>query len=199
MAIDTLYNVYNVVDPVAVCLNACVDAEYAKVVKPLPVNSVTTSLLSDYTTKVSGFFSNLMPSFGSYRSEDTKPELERKHAVMEAESHSVEEQAASRPKTRRQITSELDRAGLRRFERAEARMLALNPQGSIDFFLTAEGYSQYYDMLVSHASYWGDVRFATFVSLTAHKCSSTSLKTCLSGPHAASSEPRDLGDFEKEA
>ena len=69
-----------------------------------------------------------------------------------------------RPKTKRQFTSELDLAGLKRFQRAEARMLALNPQGSIDFYLSGEGFSQYWDMILSHASYWHDVRFATFVS-----------------------------------
>ena len=164
MAIDALYNIYNVVDPVAVCLNACVDAEYAKVVKPLQVTSVTDSLLSDYTAKAGGFFSNFMPSFGGSKMDETKLDSERKEDNPNVIGAVSAEQMTTRPKTKRQITSELDLAGLRRFERAEARMLALNPQGSIDYYLTAEGFSQYYDMLLSHASYWSDVRFATFVS-----------------------------------
>lgn len=171
MAIDSLYNIYNVVDPVAACLNACVDAEYSKIIKPLPINSVTSSLVADYTAKVSSFLGSLIPTFGGGKhAAATKPKqsgvaAESDAEKKEGEARAHEELKIQRPKTKRQVTSELDSAGLRRFERAEARMLALNPQGSVDFYLTAEGFSQYYDMLLSHASYWSDVRFATFVRL----------------------------------
>ena len=179
MAIDSLYNVYNTVDPIACCLNACVDAEYSKIVKPVPISSVTSSMTSGYTAAVSGFISSWMPSFGSSskgktddkaasngqpQSEDAgKSEQDREQKALEEDLKPRRPAMPSRPKTKRQITSELDRAGLRRFERAEARMLALNPQGSIDFYLSPEGFSQYYDMILSHASYWHDARFATFV------------------------------------
>ena len=124
-----------------------------------------TSVLADYTAKVSSFFGNLLPSFGNTKTDDPKSGPISDTAPADIGASDTHEPKIVRPKTKRQITSELDKAGLKRFKRAEARMLALNPQGSIDFFLTAEGFSQYYDMLLSHASYWADVRFATFVSL----------------------------------
>lgn len=180
MAIDSLYSVYNVLDPVAVALNAVVDAEYAKVIKPVAINSVTTSLLSDYASKASSFFSSLIPSFGAApsaalaagmpligttSSDKKKPaqEDEGLPATGKEDEAPAKRPALQRPKTKRQFTSELDLAGLKRFQRAEARMLALNPQGSIDFYLSGEGFSQYWDMILSHASYWHDVRFATFL------------------------------------
>lgn len=181
MAIDSLYNVYNVLDPVAVALNAVVDAEYAKVVKPVGINSVTSSLLSDYASKASSFFSSLVPSFGAAPSAALAAGMpligansgDKKKATQADEGHPANKEedevpakrpALQRPKTKRQFTSELDLAGLKRFQRAEARMLALNPQGSIDFYLSGEGFSQYWDMILSHAGYWHDLRLATFVS-----------------------------------
>lgn len=186
MAIDSLYNVYNIVDPVACCLNACVDVDYAKVVKPLPISSVTSSMLSEYTAKVSEFFSSLLPSWPSstdkashsdHHQQQQDPTASLKSpptsqmtggsAQDSANSNTQQQQQqrpAQRPKTKRQITSEFGTEELRRFERAEKRMLALNPQGSIDFYLTNEGFSAYYEMLISHASYWHDPRFTSFVS-----------------------------------
>jgi hypothetical protein len=180
MAIDSLYNVYNVLDPVAVALNAVVDAEYAKVVKPVGINSVTSSLLSDYASKASSFFSSLVPSFGAAPSaalaagmpligatpadKKKSTQADEAHPASKEEEVPAKRPALQRPKTKRQFTSELDLAGLKRFQRAEARMLALNPQGSIDFYLSGEGFSQYWDMILSHAGYWHDMRLATFVS-----------------------------------
>lgn len=181
MAIDSIYNIYNVLDPFACCLNACVDAEYAKIVKPVHISSVTSSMFADYTAKVSHFLGSLMPSIPSFgsstaasasntRKNDAELAKNNGDDGKSAEQRTLEEDIKPkrpampmRPKTKRQLTSELDKDGLRRFERAEARMLALNPQGSIDFDLQSEGFSQYYDMLLSHASYWTDVRFTTFV------------------------------------
>lgn len=173
MAIDNLYNVYNMVDPVACCLNACVDSEYAKIVKPQPVSTITSTLLSDYTGKVSTFLGSIMSTFGS--SSSTPPTQQRDHkdkAEEEEENQLVLQRTLTgedatkvqRPKTKRQATTEMDIRELRRFNRAEARMLGLNPQGTVDFYLSQEGFSEYYAMLLSHASYWSDARFATFVS-----------------------------------
>lgn len=173
MAIDNLYNVYNIVDPVACCLNACVDSEYAKIVKPQPVNTITSTLLSDYTAKVSSFLGSIMSSFGSSSSSSQagKSQSEKKVEEEEEENQAELERTLrgkrvpklQRPKTKRQATTEMDISELKRFNRAEARMLGLNPQGTVDFYLTQEGFSEYYAMLLSHASYWSDARFATFV------------------------------------
>jgi hypothetical protein len=40
---------------------------------------------------------------------------------------------------------------------------ALNPSGTCDFVLPAEGMNAYVDALYSHSSYWTDRRFSTFV------------------------------------
>lgn len=171
MAIDNLYNVYNMVDPVACCLNACVDSDYAKIVKPQPVSTITSTLLSDYTAKVTSFFGNIMSSFGSSsataqsdKKADAEDDEEENQSVLQRTLTGEDPpKALQRPKTKRQATTEMDIGELKRFNRAEARMLGLNPQGTVDFFLTSEGFSEYYAMLLSHASYWSDARFATFV------------------------------------
>ncbi|KAK9899575.1 hypothetical protein P389DRAFT_164561 [Cystobasidium minutum MCA 4210] len=171
MAIDSLYNVYNMVDPVACCLNACVDSEYAKIVKPQPVNTITSTLLSDYTAKVSSFFGSIMSTFGSSSSSAAASNKGTSEEEEEEESQSILQKGLTgkdphkptRPRTKRQATTEMDISELKRFNRAEARMLGLNPQGTVDFYLTQEGFSEYYAMLLSHASYWSDARFATFV------------------------------------
>lgn len=171
MAIDNLYNVYNVVDPVACTLNATVDADYAKIIKPVAINSVTTSMLSDYASKATSFIGSLIPSLPSFGGTSKSANEADKSQGIPISEKPVDNgrPPLRRPKTKRQFTSELDMAGLKRFNRAEQRMLALNPQGSIDFYMPAEGFSQYYDMLLSHASYWHDVRFATFVGTRADR------------------------------
>jgi phospholipase DDHD1 len=45
----------------------------------------------------------------------------------------------------------------------DRRFKALNPQGSVDYYLPSEGVNQYLEALSSHGSYWYDPRFATFV------------------------------------
>lgn len=170
MAVDNLYNIYNMVDPVACCLNACVDSNYAKIVKPQPVSTITSTLLADYTARVSSFFGSIMSTFGSHSTNQTtsqaKPdeEEEENQTNLQKGLTGKEPVKLARPKTRRQATTEMDIGELKRFNRAEARMLGLNPQGTVDFYLTQEGFSEYYAMLLSHASYWSDARFATFVS-----------------------------------
>jgi hypothetical protein len=159
------------VDPVACCLNACVDSEYAKIVKPQPVSTITSTLLSDYTAKVTSFFGNIMSTFGSSsataqsdKKADAEDDEEENQSVLQRTLTGEDPpKALQRPKTKRQATTEMDIGELKRFNRAEARMLGLNPQGTVDFFLTSEGFSEYYAMLLSHASYWSDARFATFV------------------------------------
>lgn len=171
MAVDNLYNIYNMVDPVACCLNACVDSDYAKIVKPQPVSTITSTLLADYTARVSSFFGSIMSTFGSHSTNQStsqaKPdeEEEENQTNLQKGLTGKEPVKLARPKTRRQATTEMDIGELKRFNRAEARMLGLNPQGTVDFYLTQEGFSEYYAMLLSHASYWSDARFATFVSV----------------------------------
>lgn len=40
---------------------------------------------------------------------------------------------------------------------------ALNPSGTCDYVLPAEGVNQYVDALTAHSAYWHDRRFSTFV------------------------------------
>ncbi|GAA6052976.1 hypothetical protein JCM3770_001158 [Rhodotorula araucariae] len=59
LACDTVYNVYHEADPVAFCLNAAVDARYAKLIKPVAIPSSTQTLLqnlSDAYHRVSRIF-----------------------------------------------------------------------------------------------------------------------------------------------
>ncbi|KAH7099022.1 DDHD domain-containing protein [Auriculariales sp. MPI-PUGE-AT-0066] len=49
-------------------------------------------------------------------------------------------------------------------DRAKRRFEALNPHGTLDFYLPAEGaFSEYIDMVTAHASYWSDTTFASFI------------------------------------
>lgn len=45
LAVDSVFNIFNQTDPVALRLNACVDAPYAKTLKPLPITQATASVL----------------------------------------------------------------------------------------------------------------------------------------------------------
>jgi hypothetical protein len=74
--VDTFYNVYALLDPIAYTMNATVDAEYANRIKPVAIPSQTSSLLGtlgDSISRVSKLFDSLpsFPTFGSTSSSET--------------------------------------------------------------------------------------------------------------------------------
>jgi hypothetical protein len=131
LAVDNIYNIVNGYDPVAYCLNATVDADYAAALKPAAVPSRATSWFGSFgykrapasgtTTLVSGpmtkaSLTNGLPS------------------NVEMETHDF---------TREEV--------------AERKAFLLNDNGQIDYFLKYGGGAleiQYLTMLGAHSSYW---------------------------------------------
>ena len=153
MAIDSLYNIFYFTDPVAYQLNAAVDVRLALKRKPLAITSVTASYLTSLTEGF-GSISRYLPSlpalpalpFGTASAKDAKPK---------------------RPQTIR-LPSGIEMSGPSGEERlegsrAERRFSALNPHGSVDFYLPSAGVSEYLDMITAHQSYWTDPSFAAFL------------------------------------
>lgn len=131
-----LYNIFYFTDPVAYQLNAAIDRELAKTRKPLaitPVNGTIASSLSHY-----------LPA-------SLRQQLEGKpHRPGAIRLPSGLEMLG--PNGREQLEG----------SRAERRGSALNPHGSVDFFLPS-GPSEYLDMVTAHANYWSDPSFAAFI------------------------------------
>ncbi|SCV73522.1 BQ2448_7448 [Microbotryum intermedium] len=184
MAIDAVYNVYHETDPVAFALNATVDREYAKLIKPIAIPSTNSTLLENLTETYSRI-SNVLDISRFWSSPEKKTAVEpsdnevsrKKKSGPEAasteklEDGQIPSKASTKPKvpvrrpTSKRMPSEMP-MGKREFEfvsRAEQRFNALNPQGCVDFYMPAEGLNQYIDALSSHASYWSSESVATFV------------------------------------
>jgi hypothetical protein len=168
MSIDSLYNVFYPTDPIAYMLNAAVDSKLAKTRQPLAITSVTAGF---YATVSEGFgtISRYMPSLPAFVSGSNTNTPEKKTA---------------RPSVIR-LPSGIEMSGSKGEERLEGsrgerRFSALNPHGTIDFYLTAAGVNEYLgkshsssrvkykssdaiDMITAHASYWTDASFAAFL------------------------------------
>lgn len=128
LPVDNLYNVVNPYDPVAYCLNAAVDADYAAALKQALVPSASKPWLS--FSLLTSSSSNQPVSASSI----LKPLTQRLPSNVELETHNF---------TREEI--------------AERKAFLLNDNGQIDFFLRYGGGAleiQYLTMLGAHSSYW---------------------------------------------
>jgi hypothetical protein len=130
LPVDNVYNIINPYDPVAYCLNAAVDADYATALKQALVPNSAKSWLS---FSLRGSSSN--PSSAvTAASTILKPNATRLPSTVELETHNF---------TREEI--------------AERKAYLLNDNGQIDFFLRYGGGPleiQYLTMLGAHSSYW---------------------------------------------
>ncbi|KAH8916589.1 hypothetical protein BT69DRAFT_1355545 [Atractiella rhizophila] len=154
LAIDTLYNVYSETDPIAYCLNATVDSRYASLIQPIAIPSTNQSLLQSISSSLSKVLEvSKLWGGGDEEQKEEKEKAERKPI---------------RPMPKRLPTeiltnNDMSEEELKSLKRAERRFWALNPQGCIDFVFPQEGMNQYLEMLSSHAAYWTDPRFSTFI------------------------------------
>lgn len=136
LAVENIYNVINGYDPVAYRMNATVDASYAASLKKATVPSATTGWFS----------SSLFGGTGSAGRADAAaqpPPVVRLPSNVELETHNF---------TREEV--------------AEKRMLLLNDNAQIDFFLKYGGGPleiQYLTMLGAHSSYWTLRDFVRFI------------------------------------
>ncbi|BGP49361.1 hypothetical protein JCM10450v2_005249 [Rhodotorula kratochvilovae] len=190
LSCDTVYNVYHEADPVAFCLNAAVDARYAKLIKPVAIPSSTQTLLqnlSDAYHRVSrildvsslwgGASAAAAPTQAEKDAKEQATKTGEAQAALAAEAKAAANAAADadagaagkkrRPGGMKRLPSERPKFGMGKAEfewvaRAEKRMRALNPGATVDYFLPAEGLN-HIDALTAHQDYWTDRRFSTFV------------------------------------
>jgi hypothetical protein len=136
LAVENIYNIINGYDPVAYRLNATVDAAYAASLKKVTIPSANT-----------GWFSIFGNSSSSYA------------AAQRASAHAP-------PVVRLPSNVELETHNFTREEVAEKRMLLLNDNAQIDFFVKYGGGPleiQYLTMLGAHSSYWTLRDFVRFI------------------------------------
>ncbi|BEI91743.1 uncharacterized protein CcaverHIS019_0405630 [Cutaneotrichosporon cavernicola] len=143
MAVDSVYNIFYYTDPVAYALNATVDVRVGKKRPPLAIPSVTGSFFPTVALpsmpalpSMSGVTKYL--PFGGVSKSESKPKKDLKQVEL-----SEDERLAG--------------------TRGERRFSALNPRGSVDFFLPSSGVNDYVDMLTAHLNYWADPNFSAFI------------------------------------
>ena len=140
LAVDNVYNVLHFNDPVACLVNACVDVDYAASLAPARVPSATMTWLQS--------FSSLFSSASATSS-------------MNRVQHPSRPSAVKMPST-----VELEIHNFSREEIAEKKMLLLNENGQIDYYLMSGGGPleiQYLNMLSAHSSYWTMRDFVRFL------------------------------------
>ena len=140
LAVDNIYNVVHYNDPVACLVNACVDAGYAASLAParIPLTATTwlQSFASIFTSSPAATPMNKLPN-------QPRPPAAKMPSSVELEIHNF---------TKEEI--------------AEKRMLLLNDNGQIDFYLMSAGGPleiQYLSMLGAHSSYWTMKDFLRFL------------------------------------
>ncbi|KAL5041014.1 hypothetical protein BDW71DRAFT_192627 [Aspergillus fruticulosus] len=136
LAVDNLYNIMHTTDPIAYRVNAAVDSDLANSLKTATIPGSTSSFWRSF----GGAFRWSSPA----ASVPERPSLIAKlPSNVEMETHDF---------TREEI--------------AEKRMLLLNDNGQVDYFLTGGGGAlniQYLNMLSAHSSYWTLTDFVRFL------------------------------------
>lgn len=144
LAASNIYNVFYATDPIAYRMNATVDAQLGKGVRPVQIPS------------------NAAPFFSSLKLPFTTPAAPTAPAATDQEKHDEGE----RPELR-QLPSqvELEDHDFSREHVAESRLRLLNDNGTLDYVLPSTGYmeQQYLSMIYSHAGYWESREFARLV------------------------------------
>ncbi|KAL4800333.1 DDHD domain-containing protein [Aspergillus venezuelensis] len=136
LAVDNLYNIMHTTDPIAYRVNAAVDSDLANTLKPAAIPSSSATFWR---------------TFGS-------PFRWGTSAVS----------APERPSLVAKLPSnvEMETHDFTREEIAEKRMLLLNDNGQVDYFLSGGGGAlniQYLNMLSAHSSYWTLTDFVRFL------------------------------------
>lgn len=142
LAVDNLYNIMHTTDPIAYRVNATVDKGLANSLKIASIPNASASFWQ---------------SFSSVFRWSSAPSLASTTAA-----------APTRPAAVTKLPSnvELETHDFTREEIAEKRMLLLNDNGQIDYFLSGGGGPlniQYLNMLSAHSSYWTLTDFVRFI------------------------------------
>ncbi|KAL1863479.1 hypothetical protein Plec18170_000314 [Paecilomyces lecythidis] len=146
LAVDNIYNIMHTTDPIAYRINAAVDSDLANSLRPAPVPSSSSS-----------FFQSFASVFRWSSSTGPAPSTTLSATALPA-----------RPAAMAKLPSnvELETHDFTREEIAEKRMLLLNDNGQIDYYLSGGGGPlniQYLNMLSAHSSYWTLTDFIRFV------------------------------------
>lgn len=139
LAVDNLYNIMHTTDPIAYRVNAAVDTDLSNSLKTASIPSATSSFWT---------------SFGSVFKWGSTP-------TFMASSTPIRPAAV----TKLPSTVEMETHDFTREELAEKRMLLLNDNGQIDYYLSGGGGPlniQYLNMLSAHSSYWTLTDFVRF-------------------------------------
>ena len=140
LAVDNIYNIMHYNDPIAYHMNASVDADYARSLKP----GIVPNIKSDWFTSLTQalrWSSDTSAAMGQNKS--GRPNMNKLPSTIEMDIHD--------------FTHE---------ELAEKRMYLLNDNGQIDYFLNSGGGPleiQYLSMLSAHSSYWALQDFVRFI------------------------------------
>ncbi|KZW00438.1 hypothetical protein EXIGLDRAFT_667492 [Exidia glandulosa HHB12029] len=134
LAVDSIYNVFYQADIIAYRANPVVDSKRAMELPPTAIASINASLLGRVTKAILS-----VPSFF------TIPQF------------SLASPFGSKAPSRAPSPDRPER------DRGKRRFAALNPHGTLDFYLPSEGFSEYIDMVTAHMAYWSDSSFASFV------------------------------------
>ncbi|KAL3497193.1 DDHD domain-containing protein [Aspergillus germanicus] len=129
LAVDNLYNIMHTTDPIAYRVNAAVDSDLAASLKPASIPSTSASL-----------WKSLSSPFRWSNANSLTPERPSLLAASKLPSN-----------------VEMETHDFTREEMAEKRMLLLNDNGQIDYFLSGGSGPlsiQYLNMLSAHSSYW---------------------------------------------
>ncbi|EJD52265.1 hypothetical protein AURDEDRAFT_181761 [Auricularia subglabra TFB-10046 SS5] len=138
LAVDSIYNVFYQADIIAYRLNPVVDSKRAFEMPPSAIESINASLLARISRAVWA-----LPSYL------TLPSMP--HFAMPFSRHPA------------QVGDKATRDAEAERARGRRRFAALNPHGTLDFYLPSDGLSEYLDMVTAHMSYWSDATLASFI------------------------------------
>ncbi|KAJ5098235.1 hypothetical protein N7532_005236 [Penicillium argentinense] len=139
LAVDNMYNIMHTTDPIAYRVNAAVDTELSNSLKTASIPSANSSFWSSFSDV---FKWNSTSAFMSPTAPIRPAAVTKLPSTVEMETHDF---------TREEI--------------AEKRMLLLNDNGQIDYYLSGGGGPlniQYLNMLSAHSSYWTLTDFVRF-------------------------------------
>ncbi|KAF8852096.1 hypothetical protein BDZ45DRAFT_730450 [Acephala macrosclerotiorum] len=144
LAVDNIYNIMHVNDPIAYRLNAAVDPQYAASLKNALVPSATTGFFESIGNAMRSITPGVAAPSDLAIGQVQKPgAVARLPSQLEMEVHDF---------TREEI--------------AEKKFYLVNDCGQVDWFLSSGGGPleiQYLNMLSAHSSYWGSPDFIRFI------------------------------------
>ncbi|KAG8905484.1 hypothetical protein FRB99_008880 [Tulasnella sp. 403] len=174
MAVDAVYNIFNPADPVVYLLNPCVDAELAKKLPATAIPNVTEGYISSFSNMMSKMFNNISIPLPSFFPSGTAGPSSASAKPVGGTTKNVDAEGD----VEMELAAEGEPEALRG-TKAERRFAALNPHGTLDYYLPSGtgNISEYVDMITAHSAYWSDDSLAAFVLAETFATSADYLRT----------------------